>query len=524
MSRIYKDKYDCIVIGGSLSGLASALTLAKKGYSVLVLEQHNLPGGVATSFIRGGIEIEASLHEMMSIGPTYSPLKIRNFFDEMGIDIDWLRVPEAYRFVEPGLSAVVHAGDKGNFDVPAKDICDAVGDPDGKIFEKLMKLFTLCHNVYNSVNELSIHPVGKVAMLSKHSDFVKTAGYSAQEVLDTFGFPKKVLDILSAYWIYVGSPLYDLPFTIYAVLIADYLGYGSYIPKKFSHEMSLKMAEKAMEMGVQIEFGVWANKIIVDKGRVTGVLTVDRDLIKTDYVICSTYPNLAYNRLIEPKTEVPQKAIKTINARDLGLTCFSVVLLLDRNYKDLRIKDYSTFYSLEEFDMKSIWENYASVNEPYKYITSICTNIANPDASPAGTCLYSITALPRPDSWKDVTPENYRQKKNQYARWMIEAESKRLGVNLFDHIKEIVIETPITIAHYTSAYKGSIYGYRHQMADHIIARLQMSKDENYIHGLAFCGAHGISGDGMSPAITNGRKAAKTILEFMALDKGAHHES
>ena len=29
---------------------------------------------------------------------------------------------------------------------------------------------------------------------------------------------------------------------------------------------------------------------------------------------------------------------------------------------------------------------------------------------------------------------------------------------------------------------------------------------------------------MSPAITNGRKAAKTILEFMALDKGAHHES
>ena len=178
MSRIYKDKYDCIVIGGSLSGLASALTLAKKGYSVLVLEQHNLPGGVATSFIRGGIEIEASLHEMMSIGPTYSPLKIRNFFDEMGIDIDWLRVPEAYRFVEPGLSAVVHAGDKGNFDVPAKDICDAVGDPDGKIFEKLMKLFTLCHNVYNSVNELSIHPVGKVAMLSKHSDFVKTAGHA----------------------------------------------------------------------------------------------------------------------------------------------------------------------------------------------------------------------------------------------------------------------------------------------------------------------------------------------------------
>ena len=356
------------------------------------------------------------------------------------------------------------------------------------------------------------------------NDFVKTAGYSAQEVLDTFEFPKKVLDILSAYWIYVGSPLYDLPFTIWAVLMADYLGYGSYIPRKFSHEMSLKMAERAMDMGVQIEFGVWANKIVVDKGKVTGVLTIDKDLIKTKYVICSTYPNLVYNRLIEPKTEVPKKALKSINARDLGVTCFSVILLLDRDYRSLNIKDYSTFYSLEEFDMKKIWENYASKGEPYKYLTSICTNIANPDASPAGTCLYSITALPRPESWSDVTELNYREKKNEYARRMIEAESKRLGVNLFDHIKEIVIETPVTISHFTSAYKGSIYGYRHQMSDHIIARLEMSKNENFIHGLAFCGAHQISGDGMSPQITNGRKAAKIILDFMEEDKEARHES
>ena len=65
--KFYKDHYDVIVIGGALAGLSSALMLADKGLDVLVLERHNLPGGIATSFVRGGIEIEAALHEMMSI-------------------------------------------------------------------------------------------------------------------------------------------------------------------------------------------------------------------------------------------------------------------------------------------------------------------------------------------------------------------------------------------------------------------------------------------------------------------------
>ena len=121
------------------------------------------------------------------------------------------------------------------------------------------------------MNILSVTHMSKVQMLLKHPDFVKTAGYSAQEVIDTFGLPKKAVDILSAYWIYVGDKLDNLPFTIWAVLMADYLGYGSYVPKKFSHEMSLKMAERAMEMGAQVEFGVRVDKILVKDGHVAGV-------------------------------------------------------------------------------------------------------------------------------------------------------------------------------------------------------------------------------------------------------------
>ena len=73
----YKDNYDVIVIGGALAGMSCAMKLASEGKSVLILERHNLPGGLATSFVRSGIEMEATLHEMMSIGPEERPLFIR---------------------------------------------------------------------------------------------------------------------------------------------------------------------------------------------------------------------------------------------------------------------------------------------------------------------------------------------------------------------------------------------------------------------------------------------------------------
>ena len=101
--KFYKDHYDVIVIGGALAGLSSALMLADKGKDVLVLERHNLPGGIASSFVRGGIEIEAALHEMMSIGEKDNRLKVGKFFDDMGVDIEWLKVPEAYHASLPGL-------------------------------------------------------------------------------------------------------------------------------------------------------------------------------------------------------------------------------------------------------------------------------------------------------------------------------------------------------------------------------------------------------------------------------------
>ena len=43
----------------------------------------------------------------------------------------------------------------------------------------------------------------------------------------------------------------------------------------------------------------------------------------------------------------------------------------------------------------------------------------------------------------------------------------------------------------------------------------MKEDDHFIDGLEFAGAHAISGNGMGPAVTNGRAAAKAVIDDIA---------
>lgn len=180
----YKKHYDVVIIGAALAGLSAALQLQAKGVKdILILEKNNMPGGVATDFVRNGFEIEASLHEMMSIGPKDNRMVVGEWFDEMGIDIDWLPVPECYRVLLPneGVNAILHDG----FERMARDV-DAVVPG---TYQKVYDLIMLCDRVTRSMDVISVTPMSKVKMLKDHPDFVKVAGYSASEVIKTFDLP-----------------------------------------------------------------------------------------------------------------------------------------------------------------------------------------------------------------------------------------------------------------------------------------------------------------------------------------------
>ena len=516
MSQFFKDKYDVVIIGGALSGLSSALKLLEKGKDVLVLEQHNIPGGVATSFVRGGIEMEAALHELDAIGTKEDPLSTRKFFERYGIDIDWINIPVAYRYVDHEVDVTIHAGKNGDYSLPAKEIAQACGDKDGKLLKKINKFFKLCLKTYQAMEDPNTTKMSSVKLLLKHGNFVKTIGYTYQDILDACKLPPKVQSILNAYWVYLGSPNKDMPFTINAYVLADILFFGGSIPRHTSYEMSIKLMDKVMEMGGQVELKQRVNKILVENNHVKGVKLANGEIINASYVICGAYPTFAYTQMIEPQSAVPKEAIKLINGMEIGVVPFIVSMVLDQDYHELGIQEYATFYAPNGLNTDKIFEESAQISD-WGYYTSICPNVVNPEASKKGTTIYSITHLPQKEAFNNISAEEYLKIKEEMANYYLEAESKRLGVNLKEHIIEIALETPYTISRYCSSPYGAIYGYRHTMRNHVIARTMMKDEERYIKGLAFNGASQVLGAGMTPAIINGGFAAEEILSDMEKD-------
>ena len=99
-------KYDIIIIGSGLGGLTAGTKLSKEGKKVLVIEQHNRPGGCATTFTRGDFTLEVGLHEMDGPGPR--DMKSRVFTDlDVFKNVEFIRVPEFYRFINEKYSVVI---------------------------------------------------------------------------------------------------------------------------------------------------------------------------------------------------------------------------------------------------------------------------------------------------------------------------------------------------------------------------------------------------------------------------------
>ena len=510
----FDDFYDCVVIGASIAGLTCAIKLAKENKKVLVLEQHNLPGGLATSFVRGGVEFEATLHALSDVGSESDPRNVREFFDdEINSHIEWLPTIEAYRAKSEDVDLTVKCG----FIESAKEIDRIIPGS----YDKTMEFYTLCETVNNSSRVLTNKKIGLFNLFKEmkaNKAFFKTVGYTVDDVFKHLKIEGKLKEVLGAYWVYLGVPTDNLPFNVFIAVISDYIGNVPYIARHTSFEIGSRLHNAATKLGVTIEYGQKVDKILVKKRKVYAVKTKYGEVINTSYVACGAYPSTAYNSMVEPISEVTKLASRFANHNKVKTSNFTVCLLLDCDYKDLNISTYSTFMSLKSLDSRECFDNYSSMG-PYNYMTVVCPNVVHQDASPLGTCIIDITTLPNPEAWnKVVSVDNYFDLKRTIAKDLINAVNKVFNINLFDHIKEVIIQSPISIVHYTDSYNGAIYGYTHNMNDHVVARFMQKRLRNHIKGLYFVGAHGPSGDGMGPAFTNGKSAYKDIISAMNKNK------
>jgi phytoene dehydrogenase-like protein len=507
--------YDCVVIGAGNGGLAAAAQLAAKGVHVLLLEQHNLPGGFASSFVRGRFEFEASLHEFCDVGPPTAKGSVRKFLeDEIGVYLDWVEIPEAYRLI------LTDPGENLDVTMPygVQDFIDAIEREVPGSRESVTNYVNLCQEVVEAITYIgqSKGNPDRSVLTKKYANFLKTCPYTADEVARALKIPERAQKILHAQWTYIGPPTSRLNFTVYGAMLYKFLITSAYIPRQRSHEFALALDARIRELGGDVEYNTRAEKILVDDGRVVGVVTSKGDRIETGHVISNASPTLVYNRLISPRAAVPEIAFRECNARVNGVAGFVVYLGLDATLEELGLDEYS-YFVYANMDTDAMYDTFETLDAP-KVQAVLCLNNALPDCSPPGTSIVSITTLYQPKVWKDVDPQDYVRAKNRIASDLVADLERATGAPIREHIEEFEVATPQTYARYTGSYNGIIYGYEPESWDSLIPRMMSMQDDHHFDGLEFCGGYAFRCHGYSSSFMSGQTAA--LLTFRdILEKG-----
>jgi prolycopene isomerase len=378
--------------------------------------------------------------------------------------------------------------------------------------EAVTRYFDLCREILDTLTYLDRHrdDLNKRELLAQHKSFLNTGGYTVQQVSDAVGLPPRVQEILYAYWCFLCVPASRLSFTLWGAMLYTYLASGAFIPRSRSHGLASAMVQKIEELGGRVEYYQRVTGIGTHRGKVREVQTAGGERIRTGRVICNVAPTLVFNRLITPQKEVPSEARRLINARRHGVGTFIVYLGLNKAPEELGLNAYSYFIS-PHMDTEEIYESTGCLDPPLMQ-ASVCLNSAVPECSPEGTSIVSLTCCYQPHVWEQVSPQDYHTRKNEIARAMITQFEDAVGVNMFDHIEEIEIATPVTFQRYTGAYRGIVYGYEPDPWDSLIPRAMAMEKENYLEGLQFCGGFSSRCHGYGGSILSGRAAARRSLE------------
>lgn len=500
----FHDRYDCIIVGASLAGLTSAIEMQMKGRNVLVLEQGSAPGGMARSFVMGQFEFDAILHQLSGIGSPDNPSYLREYFDKLGVEIEWVKTNETFKFILPKYEFVVPTG--------IQNLANVIDEEFPGSMEKIIKLMNICQQIHECMCSLYEDTDVKSAVLRKHPEFSKYANSTLLEVLVSLDLEDKAIEILSANWLFWGLPVNELSFIPWANVMWDTINKGIYVPKLGSYGIARALEKRARQLGAQIEYKCEVDKILVDGDGVRGVSIDGGETIRCEYVISGIIQSIVYSKMIEPLGAVPEKALKISNSKEIGASAFSVYIALDTSPDKLNIKTYNTIIG-KTTDPNAIYNNYHSL-DPYEYMSVVCRGVINPESAPKGSSAIVISAFPNAKQWGKVDMSDYITTKRKIAKGMIERVNNALDINLFDHIIEISIATPVTIAQYTKAMQGNVFGYAPNTLDTLLMRLHKQEEEKFIHGLYFAGAHGLFGGGVPATIINGYLAAKGVHDEM----------
>lgn len=498
------ERYDVIVIGAGLGGLSSAAYLARKGHRVLLLERHNIPGGYATSFVRGRYEFEASLHELSGLGRPAEPSPLNRYFDYLGISdtVEFSHCTDIYRSVFPSLDITLPMGREAHQD----RLCQAFPHERRGIKRFLCRIFTLDRELERLRDNLGIVDLspGKALGLPLSSpNCVRYLPATWGKVLDRDIQDQGLKAVISQYWGYFGLPPSQLSFFFFALGLASYIKFGAAYPKGRAQNLSNAFIKSFEASGGSSRFGCGVKRILVDSGQVCGVITDQDEHIEAGRVISNADPLTTCLELVGEE-KVKASFFSRLRSSRIGPSSLNVYLGIAKPPEELGLTDHEIFIN-DSFDTDSHFRAMCALRTPEAFAVT-CYNGAYPEISPPGTSMVVLTTLQMGAPWYDIAPQDYRKTKNRLAEELL-LKTEKVLPGLREYIEVLEVSTPLTNIRYSGNPGGSIYGFCQSPYDHTILRVP---PRGPLKGLFFTGAWSQPGGGYEPAIISGLTAGRMV--------------
>ena len=128
-----------------------------------------------------------------------------------------------------------------------------------------------------------------------------------------------------------------MSFVHYASMVNRYIRRGASMPKMRSHEISLALVSRILELGGEVLFNTEAVKILQDEkdGGVAGVVLDDGTQIETAHVVANCAPHLVFGKMMD---KVSEKDVRATNARKFAGRGFTMFLGLNRTADELGVE------------------------------------------------------------------------------------------------------------------------------------------------------------------------------------------
>ncbi|MBS1195450.1 MAG: NAD(P)/FAD-dependent oxidoreductase [Actinobacteria bacterium] len=491
---------DVVVIGAGNGGLTAALTLARAGRKVLLLERHNVPGGCATSFVRGRFEFEVALHQLSGVGRPERPGPLRSLLTDLGVfdKLEFVEIENLYRIVIPGVFDATLPADRPELVKALQGWFPDERDAINRFFEFLYA-FSLQYIQGRFFADAEISK-------EKYPLYFKYSLKSTQEILDQYFTSPLLKAVISVYWSYLGVPPSKLPFGEFAVMLFSYIEFKPFHLKGGSQAMSSALLDAYLAAGGEAWFNCGAERILVEDGAVRGVRTEHGTEVRCRRVVSNASTVQTYLDLLD-RADVPDSALEAFKSSSIGPSAFTVYMGFDCEPADLGIQDTTNFIvtSTDSDRAFDLWRTM----EPQGWALLSCYDVADPGFSPPGACQAALVALQYADPWYSVSPQQYAEVKHRYAEGMLQL-AEQVFPGLRGHIEEAEAASPLTHLRYLGHPGGAIYGLDQFAKD---TQPFLSR-RSPIQGLYFAGAWVGSG-GFQATLTSGRSTARSILKDMA---------